>query len=289
MSHDRGSHVLVSDPRLPHRGKLDVPAYEGHFMNTPRSVRLKLERVEEHMAALDEAISGFLQAEPYAARRVVKGAGCEHVVQWERYTEPPDRLGLIAGDAIHNLRSSLDHMVVALAKAGAASAGVAIAPAEEARLQFPIATTAVSFRNQINACLRHVAPDAQKFIEGRQPYNIMPNDPKSAALWIVSDLDNADKHRSLTIAGLSTAIVTVNWPPELDQIALQPPSGGAPRVPGAEIAHFSFPTPQSEEAVPLEYRWGFSLGHASAIDIRVDLRRYISVVEGALGVLSDHL
>ena len=83
-----------------------------------QGVELKLQRAEEHIAYLDAEIQSFLGSNPYGAYRTVEDEGLEHVIWWSRYAEPPARLGLIAGDAIHNLRSSLDHMVVALAQAG---------------------------------------------------------------------------------------------------------------------------------------------------------------------------
>jgi hypothetical protein len=107
----------------------------------PRSVALKFARVGEHMAALSEAIDTFLSTEPYGTKREIEQNGREHVFFWTKYEECPDRLGLIAGDAIHNLRSSLDHMVVALAIEGAKTSGRTLGWDDLTRLQFPVVTS----------------------------------------------------------------------------------------------------------------------------------------------------
>jgi hypothetical protein len=257
---------------------------------TPRSVRLKLERFQEHMDSLDEVIRTFLEGEPYAAGRRVEAGGTEHVLYWERYVDPPDRLGLIAGDAVHNLRSSLDHLVVALAQAGAACAGGTLTAEEEAGLQFPVATTPQGFAAQVQRRLLHVDPRAQAVIEARQPYNNCGSgDPKRSLLWQLSDRDNADKHRALTVAGLSTGIVSVNWPPELRQTPFsQPPVIGRPS-PGTEIGRHVFPGPRSEAEVPVECRWGFVLwiGHFPFVDVRYTLTDWASVVAMIVTELSD--
>lgn len=260
-------------------------------MSPPRSVRLKLGRVEEHMMALDKAIRDFLETEPYAATRELERAGADHIIVWERYTEAPESFGLIAGDAIHNLRSSLDHMAVALAVAGATAKGITMTAEEEARIQFPIVATHQQFANQLNGSrLLHVDPAAQAFIEARQPYNSNPGAPKMAPLSIVSDLDNADKHRALTVAGLSPAIVKFNWPAELNKIPMEPAAPPELREPGAEIGRFRFPSPQGEMDVPVEYHWRFALWtglYWPIHDIWNTLRQYIGVVNFTINILGD--
>jgi hypothetical protein len=80
-------------------------------------------------------------------------------VLWSRYAEPPARFGLIAGDAIHNIRSSLDHMVVALAKVGASVAKENLTPPDERRLQFPIALDSDQFDRHLKAKRLKWVPD----------------------------------------------------------------------------------------------------------------------------------
>ena len=49
---------------------------------------------------------------------------------------------------------------------------------------------------------RAVAPEVFAFIEGLQPYNRVHN-PLDHPLWVLSDLDNMDKHRTLALTGVA--------------------------------------------------------------------------------------
>jgi hypothetical protein len=121
---------------------------------------------------------------------------------------PPDYLSLIAGDAIHNLRAALDHIVYELAKR---NLGSGFTPAVEADLMFPIignenrqgkpANGAHIFASGKGKWLNGVPKDARKFIENEQPYRRYPTgaDYKWSPLWILNNLERIDKHRRLNI------------------------------------------------------------------------------------------
>lgn len=139
-------------------------------MSMPKGVQLKLDRAKEHVNALDHEVKRFLDDKPYSARRVLEDDGTQHIFLWERFSPLPDCLALMAGDAIHNLRSCLDHMAVALAKAGAATQGVMMTPEEEARIQYPVARSDEEFIKQLRrGRLLYVEPRAQAFMKDRQP------------------------------------------------------------------------------------------------------------------------
>lgn len=75
------------------------------------SARLKVERANEHIRDFDEAFQAFLDRHPY-------GIFCQgrHGVSYHfGMTEPiPDEIMIVAGDAIHNLHTALDHCIWAL-------------------------------------------------------------------------------------------------------------------------------------------------------------------------------
>src|SRR5690348_9159062 len=82
-----------------------------------RGPKLKVERAERHIRDLQAAIDAFLARDPYPY--VVKDdveRGTRSVAMVVRELVP-DELGLIAGDAIHNLRSALDIMLCDIAAA----------------------------------------------------------------------------------------------------------------------------------------------------------------------------
>jgi hypothetical protein len=83
----------------------------------------KIDRAREHVNALDKAINRFLETEPHAVERRLRARDRIHEYVLARYTEPPDCLGLLVGDAAHNLRSALDHVTFELAAKGAQAVG----------------------------------------------------------------------------------------------------------------------------------------------------------------------
>jgi hypothetical protein len=262
-------------------------------MSLPRSVVLKLGRYQEHMEALEQAVKGFLNTEPYAATATMECDGTELVCRWERYQEPPDTLGLIVGDAIHNLRSSLDHMAVALAKAGAEAKGITMTSEEEARIQFPIVLSDEEFLKQNDrGRLAHVDPRARAFIEARQPYNDALLLPAAASpLYLLARIDNLDKHRQLPVAGLVTAIHAIAWPKDVQSVPLQRPTPAAGYEPGTEIGRFIFASPKREVEVPVEFNWGLTLwiGHWPNYDLRYMIEGYANSVMFAVEGLAQFL
>jgi len=100
-------------------------------------------------------------------------------------SEPtPGHWPLLAGEAVQNLRASLDHAVYD------ASGG-------NDKTQFPICTTPGKFRKESKSRLTGVPASFYESAERGQPYSWTPDHPKADALWLLAELSNADKHRSL--------------------------------------------------------------------------------------------
>ena len=125
---------------------------------------------------------------------------------------PSDPISLLVGDALHNLRSSLDLLAFALA-----SAHTKPLPKELAdRSEFPIfgdenrkgipGSGAAMFGARTrtgdpapNSGLSKIQgwhPDAQTVVEGLQPYK-RGKDFRSDPIWLIHDLDRVSKHRLL--------------------------------------------------------------------------------------------
>lgn len=240
------------------------------------------------MKAFEDARRLFMEGKPYAERRVTANDRREHVFIWENYTPTPETFGLIAGDAIHNLRSSLDHLAVGLANAGADKQGVVMTPEEVATIQFPIVKAESEFVKQSKKLL-YVDPQAIAYIKSVQPYVRLPANPERAPLRVLSDLDNADKHRLITTAALVPIMMKVSWPPDIKDTQTEYPQGDPSNEVGAEICRYRFVTPQLEVDVPVEFGWGTALwlgfGWANA-DITVVLQQYIREVRNIVWDLS---
>ena len=94
---------------------------------------------------------------------------------------------LIAGDAIHNLRTALDHlwMEIAIRVAG---------DKQNKQLTFPMHKTRLELINTFNKAskkIRNAAPDICDLIVNE----IKPYEGGNLPLWSLGQLDNIDKHR----------------------------------------------------------------------------------------------
>jgi hypothetical protein len=102
---------------------------------------------------------------------------------------------LIIGDAVHNLRSALDHLAWQLVESHAAITPGAPGPDENTA--FPIYQTAPKKKFAALAKVQGMGPGAVSLLESLQPYNCGDN-----TLWELSKLDNIDKHRLLLVVAL---------------------------------------------------------------------------------------
>jgi len=163
-------------------------------MNRIDGIRLKIERAKKHIRDLDHRIEIFGESKPYTI-----GAK-PHTVPEIKHTTLyvasvstiPDDFALIIGDAIHNLRSSLDHLVWQLVEAGGGT------PNE--RTAFPICFGAKGPQQYASAIgsgeIKAMPPDAEKALRAIQPY-VTSDD----TLWHLHDLDRIDKHRLIIAVG----------------------------------------------------------------------------------------
>jgi hypothetical protein len=165
----------------------------------------KLKRAEKHIFNLEREIQAFLDSEPYKV-------GTKPNSQFPDVLPPvyylasarvvPVKIALIAGDAIQNLRSSLDHLAWHLVDIGQANLPAPLTESERKRIGFPITDTdspaeyEASRRRKVKG-MTQAAIDA---IDKTKPYK-GGND----ALWKLSQLNNIDKHRLLITVGAHLA------------------------------------------------------------------------------------
>lgn len=155
---------------------------------------LKMARAGEHIAALEAEIRAFYAREPYV---VVAESELDTraVVQRARVREqPPAHLALVAGDAIHNLRSTLDLLVHQLITVNR--------HIPSKRSAFPIFETLDDFRTGYKPMVHGMSPLAIEAIRSTAPYR-SGNEP----LWLLHKLDILDKHR-LILPALSSVGTT---------------------------------------------------------------------------------
>src|SRR5207253_22303 len=107
-------------------------------MADPASYVLKFNRAQEHLDTLNQIVQWWFQTHPYrVGEDVDPESGFKEIAVFAD-DQPPERIALVAGDAIQSMRSSLDHLIGELARF--ASGGYLMPKVEEA-LQFPITTS----------------------------------------------------------------------------------------------------------------------------------------------------
>ncbi|RYG24261.1 hypothetical protein EON82_11345 [bacterium] len=116
-------------------------------------------------------------------------------------------LRFMFGECVHHLRSTLDGLVVALAKQEAITKANG-SPIEENRLGFPVYESSVVAFNNFGKNYAFPRPILD-FLEGLQPYhpetgiNNLPSTGKNHPLWMLNRLWNEDKHKMpLRVVGL---------------------------------------------------------------------------------------
>ena len=175
----------------------------------------KLDRAEEHFAELEGLIGDFTRPERGGTHSFVQETwhmadGDWEVIKCEAVVRsPPPRLGLIAGDAMHNVRAALDHLAARLVLAN----GCEITR----RTQFPIYDHEPGAREarRINGNLEGMDEDDAQLIREMQPYLEMGS-WRSKRLLDLAHMDNHDKHRVVHPAyGKSDAITIYPDPPDL--------------------------------------------------------------------------
>lgn len=159
-----------------------------------RDARLKFEWAEKHIVELELQISDFCHAEP---KPYTLGFKPHRVSQIKHTTifvnslkKIPDSISLRLGDAIHNLRSTLDYIAYAMVVSNGEK------PTRDTC--FPIGDPAKVYTATFaKRAIEGTSVDAQKLFGSIQPSNT-----KDLTLWNLHSLDIADKHRLLVTAQL---------------------------------------------------------------------------------------
>lgn len=168
-------------------------------MALPNSIQFKIFRSTQHIESLKSELHGYFKSNPGKMVRQPDIPDDAALFRFVPSGTIPARFGLITGDALQNLRSSLDYLVWELVLAARCQ------PTE--KNMFPICSTDELFKQQIS---RHrldgVPPQAVTEIESSQPYHLGQEFNKSI-LWALDELTNINKHRRILLTGLAAAPV----------------------------------------------------------------------------------
>jgi hypothetical protein len=158
------------------------------------SVQLKIFRAAQHIKSLESELEGYFKGNPGKMVRQPHASEDEAIFLFVPEGPIPARFGLIVGDVLQNLRSSLDYLVWELVLTANGQ------PTKEN--MFPICSTAELFEEQIR---RHrldgVPVDAIAEIKRFQPYHL-GQDFNKGMLWVLDELTNINKHRRILLTNL---------------------------------------------------------------------------------------
>lgn len=152
----------------------------------------KFNRSKEHFDLLGSEMDAFFNSEPrpYGSLGEFDANAGEWVERFQVIEPPPLRLGAIFGDCVHNLRSSLDHLMwqVTLLDGGV----------PDRNTQFPVARRArAQFEEMADRRIPGLSPKHRAMVEQVQPYHAS-TERGTHFLALLTDLDNVDKHQIVT-------------------------------------------------------------------------------------------
>jgi hypothetical protein len=174
------------------------------------AVRLKLHRAKEHAEALHSAIKTFHWLDTYDASVKLDAQANELVVSMIVREQPPPEWGPLLGDFVHNLRSALDHLAIALVLSNKPTAKVkSIAfpmfAQDPFRPNAPAADKAAWKKRVKGMSTQQVAA-----IKAVQPFNNPLPANLADTLTVLNTLSNTDKHRRLIpVGGVAGETVTL--------------------------------------------------------------------------------
>lgn len=171
----------------------------------------KIERAEGHIADLDSAISDFVHSDPYRVE-IDDDPKDPDRVRWilrEQRTDPMPTVefAVLIGDAVHNLRTVLDHLACGLVSE------VSHAPITRETM-FPIFRVAgPRTANDMKALVKSKVDGARKHLIDKlctlEPYE----GGHHQMIWALNYLDIVDKHRVLITAAGATRQLAMNMGP----------------------------------------------------------------------------
>jgi hypothetical protein len=158
------------------------------------TARFKVEWAEQHINHLDIEVRRFLDAEPGPYTVGIKpypetGQRVHYIAKIE---DVPLSISALAGDALHSLRSSLDHLAYQLwlMVAKDTSGG-------GRHVNFPVFACSDKYKAGRQRLVEVFGNETARRFDEVEPYKGGRGEP----LWRLNELDNTDKHRLLIAAG----------------------------------------------------------------------------------------
>jgi len=152
-------------------------------------VQVKIKRAKEHVANVYRLTRAFIESRAYGhgTKRDPRTGELLYYVT-RAPDKAPSEISAVAGDAIQNLRSALDHLACSLVLAAGGK--------PHRNTGFPIHVSATEYEYFKRRKVQGMSKAAIEAIDALKPYK-GGND----TLWLVHRLNNIDKHRLLITVG----------------------------------------------------------------------------------------
>lgn len=149
-----------------------------------KSSFLKIQRANKHIKDIEKSWERFskTQMKHFSTVQGMRGEGIEQISPIDPV---PDEFSLMIGDAVHNLRTALDHCVWSIFKIHNPTK----------RHGFPVYSNVKDFKNdkdkRIFGCPKYLLPIFKKL----EPYK----GGKGEIFWVLHEMDIGDKHHQMIL------------------------------------------------------------------------------------------
>jgi len=171
----------------------------------------KLDRANKHLADMRNELGNYESLNPCEFVREDDPVLIKYRIS---ILEPSSTIPAMLGDYVHNLRSALDHTAYALARKPTRQTYFPIFEDRQQALLKRRDPITRRRRRRFNITVNTMPRDAIKILRAIQPYQ-RGKAAKGDILWLVHELDIADKHRHMTLLAYPQKI---NLPPPLTGI-----------------------------------------------------------------------
>jgi hypothetical protein len=166
-----------------------------------REIRLKIGRAAKHSEWAQAIAEEFMRSNFYRIEMISEGKRC-FIFKVTAAKPIPTEFGIVVGEAAHQLRSCLDHLIFPLAKPATIK--------KQKLVQFPIARRRQDFQNQVGTNLPGVPRGIRTLVESLQPYH-RRKWPETALLGQLKAIDDWDKHRMVMASAVAIEGSTMNF------------------------------------------------------------------------------
>jgi hypothetical protein len=250
-------------------------------------VKAKLARANEHMKTLDKQWGTFGETETYTCESK-EGPEPNH---WNCYfieRPVPIEFSVILGDVLHNLRSTLDHLVGYFVERHGGTV--------ERHHAFPIHDCETTYEGLVNQRRRKrdgagpldgipAGSPERALIQESQPYH-RGDEARSHPLAVLNNMVNIDKHRAIHVVAAypqaTDALDLLAWPADaelIDHTSIWQP--GEPLKGRTHIAslRFSDAHPADEVGMKANLPLAIAFGEGPPQDVRLeDIFAYVSQI-----------